>query len=245
MTDRNLEEYAAGFPSMGGTLNGALLRGLAARTPAGTAIVEVGTWLGAGAAQLALGLAGRADPPAIHCFDMFEASPPEVEQAREFGVTLAPGQDTSGHVRDALAPFGVPVVIHKGDFTRVAWDGGPIGVFVDDGTKSGRAVPPGAAGLRPALDPGQHGHRADGLSLLAAAAAPAGPARCGPSRSSWRRTRRIRAVERRTPGGARPRRFRYRGRSTSAGWRRSTPAPALRALPTGSGAGLAAARPPR
>ena len=134
MTDRDLEEHAAGFPSMGGALNGRLLRGLAARAPADTAIVEVGTWLGAGTAQLALGLAGRADPPAIHCFDMFEASAHEVEHAARFGIALVPGQDTSGHVQDALAPFGVPVVMHKGDFTRAAWEGGPIAVFVADGS---------------------------------------------------------------------------------------------------------------
>ena len=135
MTERDLEAHAAGFPSMGGTLNGQLLRDMAARAPAGTAIVEIGTWLGAGTAQLALGLAGRADPPAIHCYDMFEASAHEVEHAARDGFTLELGQDTSGHVRDALAPFGVPVVFHKGDFTRAAWDGGPIGVFVDDGSK--------------------------------------------------------------------------------------------------------------
>jgi hypothetical protein len=135
MTDRDLEQYAAGFPSMGGALNGRLLRGLAARAPADTAIVEVGTWLGAGTAQLALGLAGRADPPVIHCFDMFEATAHEVEHARPFGVELTLGQDTSGHVRETLAPFGAPVVMHKGDFTRATWDGGPITVFVDDGSK--------------------------------------------------------------------------------------------------------------
>jgi len=58
---------------------------------------------------------------------MFEASRPEVEQARGFGVTLAPGQDTSGHVRDALAPFGVPVVLHKGDFTQAPGTAGRSG----------------------------------------------------------------------------------------------------------------------
>jgi hypothetical protein len=135
MGDGDLERYAARFPSMGGTLNGPLLRSLAAGAPSDTSIVEVGTWLGAGTAQLALGLQGRADPPTIHCFDMFQASAPEVAQAGEFGVTLEPGQDTSGHVREALAPFGVPVVIHKGDFTKAAWNGGPVSVFVDDGTK--------------------------------------------------------------------------------------------------------------
>src|SRR5690606_12370375 len=50
-----LERLADEFPSMGGKKIGPFLRKLARAAPSHTAIVEVGSWLGAGTAQLAIG----------------------------------------------------------------------------------------------------------------------------------------------------------------------------------------------
>ena len=57
-----LHELAEKIPSMGGTEIGALLREAARNAPSNTAIVEVGCWLGAGTAQLALGIRERQNP---------------------------------------------------------------------------------------------------------------------------------------------------------------------------------------
>ena len=72
MTDSmDLYAMANRIPSMGGREIGPVLRNLARHAPAGTSIVEVGTWLGAGTAQLALGIRERARPSevALHCYD--------------------------------------------------------------------------------------------------------------------------------------------------------------------------------
>lgn len=136
MVDAQLEDRARRIPSQGGVEIADTLRRLAAETPDGHAIVEVGVWLGAGTAQLALGLLGRAHPPEIHAYDRFEASRREAEKAAAFGVRLRPGQDTTPVVRDLLRPFGAPVRLHRGNLLNQSWTGGPIGLYVDDASKA-------------------------------------------------------------------------------------------------------------
>ena len=100
-------------------------------------IVEVGTWLGAGTAQLALGIRERARPSevALHCYDRWQANRSEITKAAGCGVHLAFEEDTLPRVRRTLEPFGVPVEYHKGELLGVRWDGGPISVYVDDAAK--------------------------------------------------------------------------------------------------------------
>jgi hypothetical protein len=131
----DLEERARRMPSQGGVAIGPFLRAAAARVPAGSAIVELGAWLGAGTAHLALGAAERADPPTIHVFDRFEAGAGEVGKAAKFGISLRRRQNTLPVVRELLAPFGVPIEYHRGAIDDQTWAGGPIGLQVDDAAK--------------------------------------------------------------------------------------------------------------
>lgn len=89
-----LELRAAEIPAMGGREMGEFLRA-AAREDAipGTAIVELGCWFGAGAAQLTLGLHDRtnSDGVAIHCFDRWKANEAEAAKAALQGVDVKPG----------------------------------------------------------------------------------------------------------------------------------------------------------
>jgi hypothetical protein len=136
---QELEQRANQIPSMGGTELGAALRQAARETPPDTAIVEVGTWLGAGTAQLALGLRERSQVGgvSIHCFDRWQATDPEVGKAlRMKNLTLRAGEDTLPWVMKTLQPFAVPIFFHKGDFRRAAWSGGQISVYVDDAAKT-------------------------------------------------------------------------------------------------------------
>lgn len=135
----DLLEHASGFPSMGGTLNGPLLRDLAAKVPDGMCIVELGTWLGAGTAQLALGAAGRRTPMAIHSYDAFRVNKTDLAWAEKQHLGLTLGQDTRPMVAASLEPFGQDVRLHAGSILEQSWSAGPIGLFVDDMTKS--AVP--------------------------------------------------------------------------------------------------------
>ena len=120
---------------------GPLLRRVARDVPPDTSIVEVGCWLGAGTAQLALGLRVRqsAGRVRLHCYDRWQANVAEVEKAAHWGVVLSTGQDTLPHTRRTLEPFEVPVEFHQGDIMDARWEGGPISVYVDDASKKWRA----------------------------------------------------------------------------------------------------------
>ena len=133
----DLDGIADRIPSMGGKEIGPLLRDLASHAPADTSIVEVGAWLGAGTAQLALGIRDRRRPwdVALHCYDRWQANRSEVDKASGFGVRLALLEDTLPRVRRTLEPFGVPVEYHKGELLESGWKNGPISVYVDDASK--------------------------------------------------------------------------------------------------------------
>ena len=114
------------IPSMGGTRIGPLLRELARGAPAGTSIVEVGSWLGAGTAQLALGITERsgAGDVSLHSYDRWQTTRTEVQKAWRWGLRLAVGEDTLPSVRRTLDQIGVPVEFHQGDLAQAAWEGG-------------------------------------------------------------------------------------------------------------------------
>jgi len=114
--------------------------------PKSSAIVELGCWLGAGTAFLAIG--ANQSGASIHVYDRFKASVDEVVKARKFGVDLIEGQDTLPLVKGYMAPYRRhnlvdPIRIH---FNRcnlkdpsygmydAIWHNG-IGLYVDDATK--------------------------------------------------------------------------------------------------------------
>jgi len=135
----DLHEYAKTFASQGGVEIGSWLEGYASEVPAGSAIVELGSWLGAGTAHLALG--AQKSGAEIYVYDRFLcANDEERTKAVRCGVQLFIGEDTLPRVSGALEAF--PVVIHyiKGSFKPGAksarWDDKPIGLYVDDLTKA-------------------------------------------------------------------------------------------------------------
>ena len=132
----DLETRAAAIPSMGGREIGSHLRAWAAAVPAGHVIVELGCWLGAGTAQMALGVRDSGRAVEIHAFDHFEATASEVRKAHDAGVSLRSGESTLHRVGASLRSLGVPVVGHKGDIRDARWTPPkPIGLYVDDACK--------------------------------------------------------------------------------------------------------------
>lgn len=129
----DLRSYAKTFPSQGGAEIGEWLEAYASVVPKGLAIVELGCWLGAGTAQLALGAQESGAP--IHVYDRWMASTKEVLKAHTYGVELPLGGNTLPRVEQALEPFGVDITYHRGDLRLAQWYGGPIGLYVDDATK--------------------------------------------------------------------------------------------------------------
>ncbi|MEX2127610.1 MAG: class I SAM-dependent methyltransferase [Xanthobacteraceae bacterium] len=133
-----LESLAQQIPSMGGSEIGQHLRKAARAAPSNSSIVEVGSWLGAGTAQLALGLRERQldGPVSLHCFDRWEANEAEVAKAAMQNVTFRVCDDTLPWVMRSLQPFGVAITFEKGDFRNATWTGGPISIYVDDAAKT-------------------------------------------------------------------------------------------------------------
>lgn len=127
------------IPEMGGRRIGGFLRKSAQEAPADTKFVELGTWLGAGTAQMAAGLRSRADEHniRIHTFDSFKISASSAEKARIQGVSFNEGDDTLPWVRSALKQFEPMIEFHKGMLDeQTTWNGGdPISLYVDDATK--------------------------------------------------------------------------------------------------------------
>lgn len=115
-------------PHMGAeTIRNHLLK-YALEVPEGEAIVEVGSWLGAGTQYLAK--PGKE----LHVYDRWQASREEVGKARKFGLSLYSGQDTLPIVQDRLRD-AVNVHYHKGLLSKARYDGPTIGLYVDDASK--------------------------------------------------------------------------------------------------------------
>jgi len=123
---------------MGGRRIGDFLKLQVLNARAGTKVVELGTWLGAGTEQLAKGLYVRPskDGIKIHCFDKFEMSSEGSTKAAKQGVEIAPGGDTLRWVSRALSAYSGDLVFQKGMLDETTkWTGEPISVYVDDATK--------------------------------------------------------------------------------------------------------------
>lgn len=135
LNEQDLEQQAARIPSMGGREIGPFLRQAASEVGVGQCIVEIGAWMGAGTAQMALGARRVTPVPTIHVFDRFRTARHEIAKAERAGVRLRKGQNTLPLVQRHLAPFRVPLVFHKTRIDRAEWDAGPIGLFVDDVSK--------------------------------------------------------------------------------------------------------------
>jgi hypothetical protein len=131
------EEIARRIPSIGGAKLAPILRAHARSAPSGTAIVEVGAWMGAGTAQLALGVLDRDshDGVSLHAFDRWHASNGERRKADTGGVAVAVGEDLLPIVKRTLQPLGVPIQYRQGEIRDVTWDGPDISVYVDDAAK--------------------------------------------------------------------------------------------------------------
>lgn len=131
----DIEAAVARIPSMDGRQLAGHLRAAAAQVPEGSCIVEVGSWMGSGTAQLAIGAKAARPVPSIHVFDRFRASRSEVVKADTGGVQLRKGQNTLPIVQKHLAPLDASIVFHRTKIKDISWQDGPIGLYVDDAAK--------------------------------------------------------------------------------------------------------------
>lgn len=128
-------EQLARIPSMGGNIIGEFLYRLGREHRGVGDVVEVGSWLGSSCAHIALGLSHAGSQAWIHCFDRFQASDTECAKAAKAGLELTPGQDTEPVFRRNVEDVYPRIRSHKTDVREIAWDGGPIEIYIDDAAK--------------------------------------------------------------------------------------------------------------
>jgi len=134
-----LEKIAMKIPSQGGTGIGGFLQDAAIHARENTNIIEIGTWLGAGTGQLALGALKRVNPQTIqiHTYDKFTASQPEVEKAALKNVMLVAEEDTLPKVKKFLSGLDPLIHFHKINLLDIKYpEKKPISVYVDDAAKT-------------------------------------------------------------------------------------------------------------
>lgn len=150
-----LQAYARTFPSQGGVEIGDYLAKYASEAPAGSAIVEVGCWLGAGTAHLALG-AMQNIAVEMYVFDRWKFDEWEVKKARDRGFDIKLGEDTLPRVAESLTRFPVSITYFKGNIIDARWDKNkPIGLYVDDAAKKERFFTHAMETFGPAFIPGR------------------------------------------------------------------------------------------
>lgn len=128
------EDIAAAVPSLGGREIGPFLRSLARRVPDNSHVVELGAWLGAGSAQLAMGLSERRGSGAavLSCYDRWAApTPDETAIAAAQGLDLIAGMNTLPLAEETLASIPAEIRYHRGDIAAARWNGEPIALYVD------------------------------------------------------------------------------------------------------------------
>lgn len=120
------------IPDMGAGLIASFLEESAAQSRG--AVVELGSWLGAGTLALSKGAVTSNQP--LYVYDRWHASAQEVEKARARGVGIAKGQNLLPLVREHVDQTGVTVFYEKGDLLNANYTGPQIDLFVDDAAKT-------------------------------------------------------------------------------------------------------------
>lgn len=128
-----LIEKADRIPHMGAQHIKEWLIQCAENTKADLAIVELGSWLGAGTAYLAIGNNGRNK---IYVYDHFIASRSEIKKAEKFDVDLELDEDTLPHVKQTLKDFPGEIIFNKCNITESEWIKKNIGILVVDAGKT-------------------------------------------------------------------------------------------------------------
>jgi len=127
--------YADSIPSMGGKEIRKELFDRVKDLPESTSIVELGTWLGAGTAQLALALMYYNKSNPIYSYDKFIVSGRQPEKASVNGWNLAPKEDVYNKVRHTLKEFPVNITLRQCDLSKAEYKDEKIGLFVMDAAK--------------------------------------------------------------------------------------------------------------
>ena len=122
------------IPSMGGGALKDLFFVNAKEATDGSAIVELGTWLGAGTKHIADGVKASGNNVEIHTYDDFIIRGNEVQKAAKFGVKVEANKNCLPLVKKFLSAYN-NIIFHKGEITKTEWNKKPIHMYIDDACK--------------------------------------------------------------------------------------------------------------
>jgi hypothetical protein len=167
-----LIELSERIPSMGGREMGKVYRRYIRDMDRGDDVVEIGAWLGAGTAQLALGIYEHGKESTLHVYDRFTAKGKEIKKAlnpsgykyaegigvdkKGESIKVKSGQNTLPIVRKLLSEFEkiADIKYYRGDIDNLKYKGGKIGILVIDAAKKSAQFKRIIKKLEPHLLPG-------------------------------------------------------------------------------------------
>ena len=128
-------EYADKIPSMGGRQIKKYIFEAVKDLKDGYSVVELGTWLGAATAQIALALMcyGKSNP--IYSYDKFIVSGRQPLKAKKEGWKIDKRDVIYDRVKKHLSVFPTDITLVKGMITDQEYDKEPIGLYIDDALK--------------------------------------------------------------------------------------------------------------
>ncbi len=138
MSKDEMQAIASKIPSMGGRELGPRIDSHVSIMKNGLNIIEIGSWLGAGTAQIMISMINHGkDRSILHVYDRFRATGSEIKKAKKCNVKLKPAMNTLPIVKNNLAPFSKLVnhEFHRGDALDIVYKDGEIGVFIIDTAK--------------------------------------------------------------------------------------------------------------
>ena len=135
MNYNELDWYANTIPSMGGRQLKEQIFRYVENLKEERSVVELGTWMGAGAAQIILALLyyGKNNP--IYTYDKFIVSGRQPMKALKAGWEIQKGDDMYKIAKDILKPFECNITVIKGVIQDMKYKREEIGLYIDDAVK--------------------------------------------------------------------------------------------------------------
>ncbi len=131
-----LVKLADSIPSMGGRQIRQHIYKYVDMLKPGQAVVELGTWLGATTASIALALSIAEMNNPIYSYDRFIVKGRQPEKAGNEGWWLYEGQDVLPRVKSVFSYFPVLIEFIKGNILDIKYSGEKIGLYIDDAAKA-------------------------------------------------------------------------------------------------------------
>ena len=148
-------QLADSIPSMGGRQIGHIFDKYIKYLKPDRAIIELGTWLGAGTAQMALSVINHNKNSKIYTYDKFIVSGRQPLKAQKEGWRLSQGENVYSKVCETLSLFPVPISVIQGIITDAVYSGEKIGLYVDDALKQPGRFEKGLEIFSPYFIPGE------------------------------------------------------------------------------------------